>query len=643
MIVVERAEHASVLRVGAETIEWCGPAVAEPDAPLLRVALDRGSERGAALADALDAGDASAIGRVVEQMPAAPGFLDALAHHCWERDAEACFSVATRRIPAEPTWMRALARVGVARGSLVATPVPDAELAVLGTPEPGLRFDDVRMLPNGTIVALEIPDRDVEPRLQRARLSITAPDGELSRVELDAPQGTSLALPIPARADENAIAVSWYNGSAQRAVLRLVTPRGAVEREWQCDLSSSPQRFSRWDGGIWIHTSTQHLRFGDSAQPLAAYDRIGAQVPGPVQVQVLGTRVLVLATPGYRPESGQVAERAAWVDLDARLPDEGFAWDRAIQWPKVVALLLDGDSVWLGDHEDVVRLDKTGRELARTRVAHWMDSLCRVPHGVVAYSMNGWSYVGDDGAIRASGEGREVACVVLADGTAFVSQGEDVIVIAPDGVPRAVRLPYDGRVIGSTDTHAVFGPCQRTWESKLTPDAYYAIDGAGALAARVPIGTLSAPTYRPPTCTRRALLFVETRGRLLSLEPRAPRVMPEQLQVPPPPLRVERGVSSVRGHTYNPRDDWPEPGIAIYASDLYARGCTYGGTTGVSPGPAVEVDNGAIAVLYECVLTGADWLRVERGSTVILVECTLKGAGPAGSDRFVALECVTRR
>jgi hypothetical protein len=78
MIVIERVERASGLQVGADVVEWTGPAVAEPDAPILRLAFARGSELAASLVAAPGTGDANTFGTLFRQIPAPPAF-DALS------------------------------------------------------------------------------------------------------------------------------------------------------------------------------------------------------------------------------------------------------------------------------------------------------------------------------------------------------------------------------------------------------------------------------------------------------------------------------------------------------------------------------------------------------------------------------------
>ena len=110
--------------------------------------------------------------------------------------------------------------------------------------------------------------------------------------------------------------------------LRLVTRDGAVEREWPLLLSSHPHQFSRWSGGIWIHAERQHLCFGDSAEPLAVYGRGYEGMPG--QLRVFGTQMLVFETTVLQQGLGRISEHATWVDLDTKLPDQRFTWDRQV-------------------------------------------------------------------------------------------------------------------------------------------------------------------------------------------------------------------------------------------------------------------------------------------------------------------------
>ena len=69
-------------------------------------------------------------------------------------------------------------------------------------------------------------------------------------------------------------------------------------------------------------------------------------------------------------------------------------------------------------------------------------------------------------------------------------------------------------------------------------------------------------------------------------------------------------------------------------------GCTYGGTTGYCPAAAIEVDNGAIAVLYKCVLVGELFSGVTRNSTIIMIECRLERSD---DHRVTMVDCSATR
>ena len=149
--------------------------------------------------------------------------------------------------------------------------------------------------------------------------------------------------------------------------LRLVTRDGAVEREWPLLLSSHPHQFSRWSGGIWIHAEMQHLCFGDSAEPLAVYGRGYEGMPG--QLRVFGTQMLVFETTVLQQGRGWISEHATWVDLDTKLGDQRFTWDRQVG----AALSFADDGVRIVTDEGVTLLvpGEQPRCLVRTRGAAW--------------------------------------------------------------------------------------------------------------------------------------------------------------------------------------------------------------------------------------------------------------------------------
>jgi Flp pilus assembly protein TadD len=89
-----------------------------------------------------------------------------------------------------------------------------------------------------------------------------------------------------------------------------------------------------------------------------------------------------------------------------------------------------------------------------------------------------------------------------------------------------------------------------------------------------------------------------------------------------PSRRTDLQATSVKDERNNPRDDWPEPGRAIFCEDSLAVDSRYGGTYGAVADAAITIDDGAIAALVNCEI-GQGGLKLKRGSSAVLLGCTI--------------------
>jgi hypothetical protein len=287
-----------------------------------------------------------------------------------------------------------------------------------------------------------------------------------------------------------------------------------------------------------------------------------------------------------------------------------------------------GRSVWAATSGEIRRLDD--EKLAATfSTPPLVFDIVELPRGLLLLGMSFWRWVELDGRIiEQSADRRDAAWARLADGTVACSAGEEVLVVGPDGaLRRRLLLPYDGQIVGATETHVIFGPTSGGIP-RVTPDGLYAIDARGEITERLAMNVRPERTFYAGGSTGDSGLFLPDalllceRGRLVRWKP-APAGDSVRAVIEPKPSRMERGVRSVKWDTYNPRDDWPEAGLEVQREDLVAVGGTYGGTTGVAASEALVVDDGSIATLVDCTLENGGGARVLRGSTLILVGCVL--------------------
>jgi hypothetical protein len=210
-------------------------------------------------------------------------------------------------------------------------------------------------------------------------------------------------------------------------------------------------------------------------------------------------------------------------------------------------------------------------------------------------------------------------------------------------------MPFDGVLAAASERAFLYGR-PVAGNSRVPPDAWFLVDAAGAVMGRVPSFEADAsagPRFGPPFgryTTRNRLpawaaargahvLLWDVEGRLYEWAPgdaatgpdaRTPRFAP-----PAPRQPTLRGARVEQGHTSNPRDDWPVPGLTVRSTELLVEDGSFGGTTGMFPAPALHAEEGATVVLVDSALTHGGGL-LERGSTALLVRCRSGGAWSLG-------------
>ncbi len=641
-----------------DAVEWSGPVDSD--------AADRLVEwRWPQSAPAVRDGDPRAVDELVRSSVMPLPLLDALAAHCVARDRAGCRSLVTGGAPGDLRWLRALVR---ALGSELST-APPAEVSAetLLEATAGLSLSHLRVLDDQTIVALEIPDLFAEPPSAIARLWLIGKSGRQS-LELAAPPSLSLSLLTPARADARTIVVAAYDEAAH-VVTALVVKDARVARAYRCQLDSQPQQFSTAADGLWLHGERHHV-FADASCAVPAGDTPAPLPPRGIArgsdnmegtVRTLGSWLPVWSRNELQPSRGWISDRFSWINLDENVAPLRFAWDRSLIQLAVGrgALWLSGDdglyrvepgaeprcvlpgrtfglsigeSIWVTRGQEVLRLDSsTLQPVASWQAQHLVFAVRPVGDGVLAMGSWEWTWFGGDGKIlEESVRGRDSSWAATADGNLACSAGEQVIVISADGrTARRNRLPYDGQIVGATRSHFIYGPISGGI-ARVEPTALYLLDNDGRSCARLPTVRRPGRTFYAGGSTRDngiisgdALLIVDG-GRLLRFSgwpssDATPRAIVTSER------RVERGASSIKGETYNPRDDWPEAGVQIFGEDFLARDGAYGGTTGVSRGAAVEVDGGSVATFVGCKIE-AGGVRCQRRSSAIFVGCIFQSA-----------------
>lgn len=667
-----RADRADGLRFADDSVEWTGLVDADAKA-LVRWQWTIGRDE-RALAEGVRSGNPRAVDELARRTVVPTPLLDELARRCCEKSLDACVARVVGCEITDTRWQRALTRTTVALRKVSTSGPLDAQPEIVLETTSKRSLSHVRILGDGTIAALEIPALWEKPRAETARLSLLA-EGAPIALDFLAPEGLTFALPTPARANANTLIVSAHDDDKRVGTFWQIES-GRAARAWHCAVDSPPQEFSATPTGIWIHCARHHLFVDDSCAfdageqpyrvpPGDARDSTRGIARGMDEREgrclIVGNWLPVFSREVLRegPNTGWISERLSWVHLDENREPIRQPWNHKVvnlapvgdgllsasedglyraTWSRDPEQLLagnftwldvDGAAIWVADWDCLRKLDRTSmRELLAVKPGHLTFHVHPLCGGFIARDTFRWTWYDDAGSVRYTTDTRrDTGFARLADGTVACSAGEEVAVFGSDGeLRRRTRLPFDGQIVGATGSWFVYGAVSGG-TPRAESDAMYAIDGDGRLVERLPtrfsrpVRTFYAggSTGDSGAIGRDGVLVSES-DRLLRW--RVSRDPDDRRAVLAPSRRVERKAQSVKDERNNPRDDWPEPGRAVFCEDFYAVGSSYGGTYGAVPDAAVTVDDGAVAVLVDCEI-GVGGLKVKRGSSIVLVDCTI--------------------
>jgi len=356
----------------------------------------------------------------------------------------------------------------------------------------------------------------------------------------------------------------------------------------------------------------------------------------PPCVRVVGDVAWLSSTGAlHRARGGEPAEVVA----------KGIFWGIAIR----------GDEIFLGETSGtdcfVSRRSLVDcRVLARGPVNSLPWELVTTPRGVLAFDSSRWTYLSDDGVVLASSLARRQTSIVrLEDRTIVAAAGEELIVLAPDGtIVRRRMMPHDGAIVGRVGGYAVYAMASGGWE-RVRPAAIYFVDADGAIAGRYEF-EIDSPPFIETRVTwengERAVRAVIDADAIVASTTRAGAV--EVVRLHPVPATGKRAVHSAgwvepprfeqrvdRGATYDPRDDWKEPGLAASGLAVVAVDSSFRGSTGVFEASAIEARDGAVVVLDRCDLPDGG-IEINGDAVVILVDCSIgtKPVSPGGTGRI---------
>lgn len=674
---VEAGEGAAGWSFGPAALRWTGPCDVDPRAPWVAWSLALEGD-GAAFGRAVADGDARGVAPMVARLPMPWGMLLDLARRCVEWTPDAARAQAAGRESVDPRWTAALTTVLAEAGAAVEDAPASDEAEPLTQASPGREPTHLLRRADGTLAVLTQRDRLAAPPADGAELILRRPDGRETRLPFPHERGRHLALLRPADGDDDLVLTAWSRAD-QRVDVWMIDPSGAVRGPVQAAIGTSPLAFTRHGDRLWLHGEEQDVEVeiatGGVGRTLATYHsnparlswgRLGDWLPRP------GARHL--AQTGWCPKT------IHWISLDDPTADRVVPWRRPVAG---AALDPAGGALWLASEDGLWRLSpdgeptrvvevdawglalvgdalhvgarlaptafavltldaRTGRELDRRPVAHFPFRVDGVPGGVVARGLRRWTWLPDGGDPLTSEDRANAALARLADGTCAVAAGREVLVIGPDGaLRRHLRLPFDGRLWGATDTCFVYGPGDHE-PAPPEHDAFLALDADGAVVARLP--RCAEARDEGCWCLPRRTLYATgqtketgivapdgvylTRGRTGRVGRWRPGSDPRAATAhgAPPPRGETRVEEVVKGyHTINPRDDWVVHGLEVPGGPLLALDGRYAGTTGVAPGRAVRAVDAAVVTLFRCHL-GADGVEARRASTVILLDCTGPGA-----------------
>lgn len=641
----------------AQSLRWSGVIHPESKAQV-SVRVPYTQEGFAALRRALLDGDAVAADEAVRTVPMPLTMLHDLAKRCLAAGREAALDVAAGKGAPDARWAMALAEMAGDQGA--AGVLQPAVARERYRPTKDLRVNRLREFGGAlAVLADNVVHAEIEPRYALAIGEGT----RWSTTELATPRQVQVALPLPLVAPLDRLWVTTREPSGA-VVLDTYSPDGERQSREEGVAPSAVQHVSALGVHRWLHCERHHQLFGSALV-------VEHQDPWKRPL-VVGSWLLSFGPRHFDDaRRDHVSSHFTWTSLDRAARDVSFSWSETVFSAAVTAgfavvgtangvftIAPGGQAERLAEGRCFsIATDDTHFAVAAGRTVQLFDAVSRELVTTFSLSSDAYRVTLTKGCVVAAdfsrvwvfsratgacvfdlGERREPTAQPLRDGHTLVSAGEVVAAFDAQGVLLGgSSLPYDGQLVGSTDTHGVFGPVSGG-TPRTQPDGLYAIDSRGQVVSAL---RFEDSRYVPrPVRTRYGggtetdgglilpdgVLVVSSSGALLEwrlADTKSVRVLTEVKRMP-----VAEGVTETRFHTTNPRDEWPMPGVEVQGATFLAVGCTYRGTTGVSLDVAARVRNGAVATFVRCKLGGdGGGVEAEQGSTVVLQDCDIGHGG----------------
>lgn len=580
-----------------------------------------------------------------------------LAAHLWAVDEDGCVELVDGRRPTDECLRLALEERATKTAKRTARVLSTETLHQF---DDAMRFADVRVGRGDEAFFVGIGPKSA--------WKLGAGRGPASHVSDVSELGGRPYLLDTLEATDGEVLAAVYDAESHRCRLLPHATDGDFDTALELTLSVAPVAFFRAEGLLAIVGGGEFV-----AIPADPPGGPGASLPlpklgayAPARPHRIG-RFVTSGTTERRVNVGWSLHDFGWIDLRGEFPkvpiethgmptfmrvvgeslyfvdEKGLSAARGGEPARVIAggtfhgAFIEADSAWLGDQRGrpaIIRVHlEDGSVLQRIELTVFPATIARVGRSLVVHSTSAFAIVDEAGGILAqSDQRREGRSVALADGTTFVNAGEELAVLAPDGSMRRRRtMPYDGCLEGASREHALFGSASTGWE-RVAPDVLHVLDANGSTVATTSIRRedgVHIPHYVAEAgLVRRSAITGGDHFLLVTEGGRA--LVRHRIASHDSPAREAQRTSWIsparhdetqrRGVTYSPRDDWPEAGLTVRASALLATSSTYGGTTGVSQGPAIEAHDGAVVVLVDCELCEGG-LELTGPSVVVLFRC----------------------
>jgi hypothetical protein len=648
--IVAMAQGSDDFELARDAVRWTGRADGS-DSPTVTVVVFAADAGFAALARAVDTGDARAGDEATRAVPMPHGMLDALARRCVAADETSAARVAAGVGAADARWVAALARTLIARGGQQ-TKASTTSPAVIYTPPDSLQVRALHALEDGRVAALST-DAKYGRAPVRAALAFESTDEPWIERAFEGPEGTRFALP---RSDGDR---AWLieQRDAGATIVREFDARGVSMSSAQTVALSPVQRVTVVGSRRWLHCERHHALLDEGGVVLEHGDPHNHPL-------IVGQHLLTFSVRELdRAIGGWVSRTLRWIDLADASVSEPVPWNELVHSVVIASstafaatargvfalvpgrapeLLFEGAAHGLcarGDrllwtsgavaHEFNAR-SRTEERAIRLETScfyGWLTDGC----AVVSNLQRAFVYDRRGALVYDSGERREPSAVALEDGTTVVSAGEEVTSFDRDGrLVAQSRADYDGQLVGATERFAIYGPVSGGY-ARTEPTGLLAFDARArgadpvrrtdALPVRRPLRTrYGGGTESDEGLVQRArVLLVDGAGAVRAWAPRENTA----LVLPEPKRRPTERAARVAGfHTSNPRDDWPVAGVDVSGQSFLSIDSLYRGTTGVSPERAVIARDGAVVTLVRCDLAGdGGGATVRQRSTLVLIDC----------------------